>query len=97
MAALVLSSSSCPVGAIVSEELDEELDKYFYKVVCSSKSAQGVGVTRELVLLSVSPFFPAAWTMFRKRQGVGMNSLFGAPQGFNRGGTGASPQRSTLI
>ena len=42
-AALVLSSSSCPVGAIVSEELDEELSKCFYKVVCSSKSAQGVG------------------------------------------------------
>ena len=74
-AALVLSSSS--VGAIVSEELDEELNKYFYKVVCSSKSAQGVGVTRELVLPSVFPFFPAAWTMFRMRQGVGMNYFIG--------------------
>ena len=62
-------------SAIVSEELDEELNKYFYKVVCSSKSAQGVGVTRELVLLSVSPFFPAVWTMFRTRQDVGMNYL----------------------
>ena len=83
-AALVLSSSSCPVGAIVSEELDEELNKYFYKVVCSSKSAQGVGVTRELVLLSVSPFFPAAWTMFRKRQGVGMNYFIWSSAGLNR-------------
>ena len=63
-AALVLSSSSCPVGAIVSEELDEELNKYFYKVVCSSKSAQGVGVTRDLVRLPGSPGLPAAWTMF---------------------------------
>ena len=76
-AALVLSSSSCPVGAIVSEELDEELSKCFYKVVCSSKSAQGVGVTRELVLLSVFPFFPAAWTMFRMRRGMGVNYLLG--------------------
>ena len=64
-------------SAIVSEELDEGLNKYFYKVVCSSKSAQGVGVTRELVLLSVSPFFPAAWAMFRMRQGVGMNYFIG--------------------
>jgi len=76
-AALVLSSSSCPVGAIVSEELDEELSKCFYKVVCSSKSAQGVGVTRELVLPSVFPFFPAAWTMFRMRRGMGVNYLLG--------------------
>ena len=76
-AALVLSSSSCPVGAIVSEELDEELNKYFYEVVCSSKSAQGVGVTRELVLPSVFPFFPAAWTMFRMRRGMGVNYLLG--------------------
>ena len=76
-AALVLSSSSCPVGAIVSEELDEGLNKYFYKVVCSSKSAQGVGVTRELVLPSVFPFFPAAWTMFRMRRGMGLNYLLG--------------------
>ena len=76
-AALVLSSSSCPVGAIVSEELDEELSKCFYKVVCSSKSAQGVGVTRELVLPSVFPFFPAAWTMFRMRRGIGVNYLLG--------------------
>ena len=74
-AALVLSSSSCPVGAIVSEELDEELNKYFYEVVCSSKSAQGVGVTRELVLPSVFPFFPAAWTMFRMRRDMGVNYL----------------------
>ena len=72
-AALVLSSSSCPVGAIVSEELDEELNKYFYKVVCSSKSAQGVGVTRDLVWLPASPSFPAAWTMLRIRRGVGWN------------------------
>ena len=76
-AALVLSSSSCPVGAIVSEELDEELSKCFYKVVCSSKSAQGVGVTRELVLPSVFPFLPAAWTMFRIRRGMGVNYLLG--------------------
>ena len=76
-AALVLSSSSCPVGAIVSEELDEELNKYFYKVVCSSKSAQGVGVTRELVLPSVFPFLPAAWTMFRMRRDMGVNYLLG--------------------
>ena len=77
-AALVLSSSSCPDGgAIVPEELDEELSKCFYKVVCSSKSAQGVGVTRELVLLSVFPFFPAAWTMFRIRRGMGVNYLLG--------------------
>ena len=61
-AALVLSSSS--VGAIVPGELDEELNKYFYKVVCSSKSAQGVGVTRDLVRLPGSPGLPAAWTMF---------------------------------
>ena len=61
-AALVLSSSS--VGAIVSEELGEELNKYFYKVVSSSKSAQGVGVTRDLVRLPGSPGLPAAWTMF---------------------------------
>ena len=74
-AALVLSSSSCPVGAIVSEELDEELSKCFYKVVCSSKSAQGVGVTRELVLPSVFPFLPAAWTMFRMRRDMGVNYL----------------------
>ena len=74
-AALVLSSSSCPVGAIVSEELDEELSKCFYKVVCSSKSAQGVGVTRELVSPSVFPFLPAAWTMFRIRRDMGVNYL----------------------
>ena len=49
-AALVLSSSSCPDGgAIVPEELDEELSKCFYKVVSSSKSAQGVGVASRLV------------------------------------------------
>ena len=70
-AALVLSSSS--VGAIVSEELGEELDKYFYKVVSSSKSAQGVGVTRDLVWLPASPSFPAAWTMLRIRREVGWN------------------------
>ena len=76
-AALVLSSSSCPVGAIVSEELDEELNKYFYKVVCSSKSAQGVGVTRELVSPSAALGLPAAWTMFRMRRGMGVNYLLG--------------------
>ena len=52
-AALVLSSSSCPDGpdggAIVPEELDEELSKCFYKVVSLSKSAQGVGVASRLV------------------------------------------------
>ena len=75
-AALVLSSSSCPDGgAIVPEELDEELSKCFYKVVCSSKSAQGVGVTRELVSPSAFPFLPAAWTMFRMRRDMGVNYL----------------------
>ena len=49
-AALVLSSSSCPDGgAIVPEELAEELSKCFYKVVSYSKSAQGVGVASRLV------------------------------------------------
>ena len=89
-AALVLSSSSCPVGAIVSEELDEELNKYFYKVVCSSKSAQGVGVTRDLVRLPSSPGLLAAWTMFPNNTRCGCELIFiGAPLGLCMVGAGA--------
>ena len=79
-AALVLSSSS--VGAIVSEELGEELNKYFYKVVSSSKSAQGVGVARDLVRLPSSPGLLAAWTMFPNNTRCGCELiLFEAPLG----------------
>ena len=49
-AALVLSSSFCPDGgAIVPEELDEELSKCFCEVVSYSRSAQGVGVVSRLM------------------------------------------------
>ena len=87
-AALVLSSSS--VGAIVSEELGEELNKYFYKVVSSSKSAQGVGVTRDLVRLPSSPGLLAAWTMFPNNTRCGCELIFiGAPLGLCMVGAGA--------
>ena len=59
---------------MVSEELDKELNSFFYTVVCSSKWAQEVvRVARDLVWHPASPSFPAAWTMLRKRQGVGWN------------------------
>ena len=75
---------------MVSEELDKELNSFFYTVVCSSKWAQEVvRVTRDLVWHPASPSFPAAWTMLRTRQGVGWNCIFSPPEGLNRGGTGA--------